>query len=118
VERIRIMLASVPRMLAEILQHAIGQSADMASIVTTTGDEDARSAAVRTRPHVVLVGGSPDPQGEVVTALLREVGDGCVVILSGDGRTAVVHRVRALPLTLEDASPEGLLEIVRLLVSG
>jgi hypothetical protein len=116
VERIRIMMASVPGMLGEILQHAIGQSADMANIATLTEDEDARSAAVRTRPHVVMVGGTPDPQDDVVTALLREVGDGCVVTLSGNGRTAVVHQVRSLPLTLEDASPEELLEVVRLLV--
>jgi type IV secretory pathway ATPase VirB11/archaellum biosynthesis ATPase len=118
VERIRIMMASVPGMLGEILLHAIGQSADMASIATLTEDEDARSVAVRTRPHVVLMGGSPDRREDIVTALLSEVGNGCVVTLSGDGRTAVVHRVRALPLTLEGTSPEGLLEIVRLLVTS
>jgi len=116
VERIRIMVASVPGMLGEILQHAIGRSADMATIATLTADEDPRSAAVRTKPHVVVVGGTPDPQDDVVTALLRALPGGCVVALSGDGRTAVLHRVRARPLTLEDASPEELLEVVRLLV--
>jgi hypothetical protein len=116
VERIRIMVASVPRMLGEILQHAIGQSADMASIATLTADEDPRSAAVRTKPHVVVLGRTRGPQNDVVTALLRAVPGGCVVALSGDGRKAVVHRVRARPLTLEDASPEELLKVVRLLV--
>jgi len=63
-----------------------------------------------------LYEGRIEDVNDVVTALLREVGDGCVVTLSGDGRTAVVHRVQALPLTLEDASPEELLDVVRLLV--
>jgi DNA-binding NarL/FixJ family response regulator len=116
VERIRIMVASVPGMLGEILQYAIGQSADMASIATLAADEDPWPTVVRTRPHVVVLGGTPDPQADVITALLRALPGGCVVALSGDGRTAVVHRVRALPLTLEDASPEELLQFVRLLV--
>lgn len=116
VERIRIMVASVPGMLGEILQHAIGQSADMANIATLTEDEDPRPAVVHTKPHVVVLGGTRGSQEDVVTALLRASPGACVVALSGDGRTAVVHRASALPLTLEDASPEGLLEIVRLLV--
>jgi chemotaxis response regulator CheB len=116
VERIRIMVASVPGMLGEILQHAIGQSADMASIATLTEDEDPRPAVVRTRPHVVVLGGTRDPQEDVVTALLGALPSACVVALSGDGRRAVVHRASALPLTLEDASPHELLGVVRLLV--
>ena len=116
VERIRIMVASVPGMLGEILQHAIGQSADMANIATLTEDEDPRPAVVRTRPHVVVLGGTRGSQEDVVTALLRVSPSACVVALSGDGRTAVVHRASALPLTLEDASPHELLGVVRLLI--
>ncbi len=115
-ERIRIMVASVPGMLGEILQYAIGQSADMASIATVPEDEDPWSAVVQTRPHVVVLGGTRGPEEGVVTALLRALPSGCVVALSGDGRKAVVHQLKALPLTLEDASPEELLEVVRLLV--
>lgn len=115
-ERIRIMVASIPGMLGEILRYAIGQSADMANVATLTDDEDPQPAIVRSKPHVVVLGGTRDPQGELVTALLRALPGTCVVVLSGDGRTAVVHRASAPPLTLENASPQELLGLLRLIV--
>lgn len=113
-ERIRIMVASVPGMLGEILQHAIGQSADLANVATLTEDEDPQLAIVHSQPHVVVLGQTRGPQEGIVTALLRALPSACVVALSKDGRRAVVHRVSAQPLTLEDASPQELLRLVRL----
>jgi len=115
VERIRIVVASVPRMLGEILQHAIGQSLDMATVATLTGDEDPRPAVVRLQPHVVVLGETRDPQEVVVTALLRTLPSMSVVALSASGHRAVVYRSDESPVTLDDASPQDLLDTLRLL---
>ena len=114
-ERIRIVVASVPRMLGEILQHAIGQSDDMTTVATLTGDEDPRPAVVRFQPHVVVLGETRDPQEVVVTALLTTLPSATVVALSANGRRAVVYRSHEPLVTLDDASPQDLLETLRLL---
>ena len=105
------MVASVPRMLEGILKRAISQSVDMTTVATLTGDEDPRLAVVRTQPHVVVLG---DPQEVVVTALLRTLPSAVVVAVSANGRTAVVHQTGEQPVTLEGASPQDLLDTVRL----
>jgi hypothetical protein len=115
VERIRIVVASVPRMLGEILQHAIGQSVDMATVATLTGDEDPRPAVVRLHPHVVVLGETRDPQEVVVTALLRALPSASVLALSANGHRAVVYRSNESPILLDDASPQDLIETLRLL---
>jgi hypothetical protein len=114
VERIRIVVASVPRMLEGILRRAINQSVDMTTVATLTGDEDPRLAVVRTQPHAVVLGETRDPQDVVVTALLRALPSTTVVALSANGRRAVVHQTDEPPVTLEDASPQDLLDTVRL----
>jgi hypothetical protein len=109
------MVASVPRMLEEILQHAISQSLDMATVATLTGDEDPRLVVARTQPHVVVLGETREPQDVVVNALLRTLPSTTVVALSASGRHAVVHQTDEAPVTLEDASPQDLLDTMRLL---
>jgi hypothetical protein len=113
VERIRIMVASVPLLLEGILRRAISQSVDMITVATLTGDEDPRLAALRTQPHVVVLGETGDPQEAMVTALLRTLPSTTVVALSAEGRTAVVYQTDELPVTLERASPQDLLDTVR-----
>ena len=114
-ERIRILVVSVPRMLEGILRRAISQSVDMTTVATLTRDEDPRLAAVRTQPHVVVLGDTPEPQEVVVTALLRTLPNATVVALSANGRRAVLYRANEPMLTLDDASPQDLLETLRLL---
>jgi DNA-binding NarL/FixJ family response regulator len=113
---IRIMLADVPRMLTDILQNAIAQEPDLETVAALSGGEDPRFALARLRPDIVVLGASSETGELGPLAISRVHPKAHIVTLSANGRRAAIHPPGDRPVTLDDASPEVLLRVLRCLV--
>ena len=107
-DRTRVILARLPRMLREILERAAeGMRIDV--VVVVSDDEDVVSALVQWRPHAIVLGASGDSAEPPVSALLAADGTLCIMTVSDSGRVATVHRTNAAPLAVDNVSPHDLL---------
>ena len=107
-DRTRVMLARLPRMLREILERA-AEDMRIDVVAVLSDDDDLPSALVQRRAHAIVLGMHGDSPDALVSALLAVAGTLCVMTVSDSGRVATVHRANAAPLTLENLSPRDLL---------
>jgi DNA-binding NarL/FixJ family response regulator len=116
VERIRILLGAMPRLLHDILCSAMAGESDLA-VVGQLAEGDALLDAVRrTHPEVVVLGLEGD-RPPILGELLGANPHVKVLTVSADGRLAAVHGMRRHVDHLGDASPGELLRAIRASVS-
>lgn len=111
-QRVRILVADLPGMLAEILRAVAEREPGLEVIEDPEAAFDLAGAVERAGVDVVVVGGNCDDAAPAL-ALLHARPRLRVVTVSGDGRLAchdalVPHRV-----VLRDVSPRGLLDAIR-----
>ena len=117
-DRTRIMLARLPRMLREILERAAeGMRIDVVAVVSDV--DDVVSALVQWCTHAIVLGASGDsteparsvydaPESSVSALLAADV-TLCIMTVSDSGRVATVHRTNTAPLAVDNVSPHDLL---------
>jgi DNA-binding NarL/FixJ family response regulator len=117
VQRIRILLGRMPRMLRDILYDAITSQTDLA--VIEQADDDALCATLsRADPDVVVLELREQGSRQEVAELLRRYPRATVLGVSPDGREAMLYALRPNVDFLYDTSPRGLLDAIRAALSA
>jgi len=117
VERIRILLGVMPRMLRDILCSAMNGESDLAVVCRLAEGETLLDAVQRTQPEVVVLGLGTE-RSPAVGELLGAHPYMKVLTVSADGRLAAVHDLRRHVDHLGEASPGELLSAIRAAVSA
>jgi hypothetical protein len=117
VDRTRVMLAWLPRMLREILERA-AETMRMDVVCVLSGDDDLEAALLRCRPHAIVLGMPGVSRDSLAYTLLAADGKLCIMTVSGSGRHATVHRTNAPPMRLDNLSPRDLLGTLDALVGA
>jgi DNA-binding NarL/FixJ family response regulator len=110
---IRIVLASLPRMFAEIVRKVLGTAPDF-EVVAAVGSLEELEDALAVHDADVVVAGVAGPNGRGrFDALLRAHPAVRVFSLEGDGRQTLLHELRPHSVLLGNVSPEGLIDAIR-----
>ena len=113
----RIVVASVPRILSDLLQRAIDESPDMQMVATVAHGEDPRPTMLRVNADIVVVGGTGDADTDdarAIGALRRASPRIRIVRLSPSGRNATIHGLSDDDVVvLNDVSVRDLLDTLR-----
>ena len=112
VEQTRIAFVDLPRMLREILKDALAAHSDFSVVAEFSSDVSLTIAATRSSADVLIAGMSDagdEDLDEVVTAYPRIK----VLAIETTGRWMFLYELRPRRITLGEASPEQLVEIIR-----
>jgi DNA-binding NarL/FixJ family response regulator len=109
-ERTRILLAEMPRLLADIVGQALREQPDMEVVVCDGRVGSLMELADRSRPDVVVIG-ADDPRiaGELVTSMPRLK----VLAVTGGDSEAYLYELRPHRIQLGEVTPRTLVEEIR-----
>ena len=108
--RTRVLVAGLPPVASRILRDLISADPRLELVARDGVLGDLAEEVARARADVVITRASDALEAEWCAALLRAHPRLRVVVLSADGRTAVVHRVVAHRTVLMDVSSQALLD--------
>lgn len=109
-ERTRILLAEMPRMLLDILGETLRAEPDMEVIEVDSRVTSLLQLADRSRPQVVIVGADdPTIAGELVMALPRLK----VLAVTGSDCDTFLYELRPHRVRLGEVTPRRLVEEIR-----
>lgn len=117
-KRIRILLGDMPRILRELIDGAIGETADMAVVGTVEAPERVASSLERTKADVLIIGTPGDADSVQLQSLLYTQPRLRLVTIGGDGRSTALHELRPFTIALGDVSPDVLLDAIRASARG
>jgi DNA-binding NarL/FixJ family response regulator len=110
---IRLVLATMPPILSEIVRETLAGERDI-EILAEVADADQLAAAVRrTGASVAVVGIATNRTRALVHELLAEHPRLRVVALASDGRTGYVHSLQPRESAITDISPRTLVAAIR-----
>jgi len=112
-ERIRILLIDMPRMLREIVGETVSAQPDMEVVAEHTYHASMLSAAITSRAQAVVVGSDGDEVEGLCERLALQRPDLSVLAVSADGRQTVVHELRPHRVPLGELSPQQLVDAIR-----
>ena len=112
-ERIRILLVDMPRMLREIVNQSVSAQPDMEVVAEHAAHASMLSAARRSRANVVIVGDDGAEIDERCERLALRHPDVGVLALSVDGRQTVLYELRPYRVPLGELSPQQLVDAIR-----
>jgi DNA-binding NarL/FixJ family response regulator len=114
-KRIRVLLAGMPPLLRDVLQHVVAAEADMA-VVGRLDDDDLLAAARQARADVILVGrganGERKERAEFAR-LLRGRPRLKLLAIASNGTTAALYELRPRRIPLGNMSAESLCRAIR-----
>jgi DNA-binding NarL/FixJ family response regulator len=113
VERIRIVVIDMPRMLRDIVKYTVSTDDQVELVREYTERTDLAAAVARDRPHFVIVG-SEAFGSEQVAAALATSPKLSVLALTADGRKLHLHELTPTRLEFGEISPGRLLEVIRM----
>jgi hypothetical protein len=118
-ERIRIVLMELPRMLRDIVSETIARQDDMLIVEETPGNDlPVPESPGRNAIDIVITGLEGDRLSDRCTTLMRRHAHLKVLGISGDARHAFLFELRPHRIPLGDASSEGLLDAIRAAVTA
>ena len=112
-ERIRVVLAGLPRMLTDIVHRVLAEAPDLEITHTLAGFEGLMDALDQNDADVVVTGLGPNAAIDRFASILRAHPSLRIFALEGDGRQAVMYELQPHSVPLGDVSPEGLIEAIR-----
>jgi hypothetical protein len=113
VERIRIVVAAMPRMLRDIVKYTVSTDDQVELVREYTERIDLAATVARDRPHFVVVGSEAFGSEEVAAALAASPAVS-VLALTADGRKLHLHELTPTRLEFGEISPGRLLEVIRM----
>jgi len=113
VERVRVVLAGLPRMLAEIVRRVLGEAPDLEVIDMSVNSDNLADSLEYHEADVLVTGLRPDQSIDQFASLLRAHPSLRIFALEGDGRRAVLYELQPHTVPLGDVSPEGLIDAIR-----
>ena len=110
---IRLVLATMPPLLGEIVRETLASQRDIEILAEVTDPEQILSVVRRTGASVAVVGIAPSDSTLLVHELLADQPWLYVVTLTSDARSAVVHSLQPRAAAISDFSPKALLDAIR-----
>lgn len=115
--RIRILLAGMPRLLEDIVEHMLNVQSDMHVVGTVVPHGAAAAALVEaladTPADVVVLGLSEEAEASTYDALLFANPRLRLLAVVGDGRGAFLYELQPSRVPLGVVSPEALVDVIR-----
>ncbi len=112
---IRVVLATMPALLGDIVRDTLAANHDDVAIlaeVETRGE--IASAVRRTDADVAVLGvASQDDLSDFLGSLLADHPRLAVIALASDGRNGCVYRLKPISSAIEDVSPASLMQAIR-----
>ena len=112
VEKRRVLLLDLPRMLGELVRSAVARDEGL-EIVGEVSEAEAPAAVARTRPHFVIVGDNQPSPPLSCRAEFDIHPHLAVLALTGNGRDGTLWELAPRHVTLGDLSEDELLEKIR-----
>jgi hypothetical protein len=112
VDRIRVVLAEMPRMLRDIVQNMLGGVPDVALTTAPVRVDGLDEMLAALEPDVVILD-EASSRGDDFAALLFAHPRLRLVAISGDGRDAHLYELRPHRVALGALSPTALIDVVR-----
>lgn len=112
-ERIRVLLGTMPQMLREMIRSAIDDANDMSVVGSIEPGADVTSSLARTDADVLVVSVHDALAAATVAPILYSRPRLTVLAIGANGRDTVLHELRPHQLALGDVSASGLLEAIR-----
>lgn len=112
-ERIDLLLACMPRFLADILSEHIGGQPDMHILGKLEDCDELAGEIGRLSPDVVVLGTHSRDLPESHAALLRSAPDLKVITIERDGQRATLYELRPSRTLVADLSVESFLNLIR-----
>ena len=112
-DRIRILLAEVPRLLREIIESVVAGQGDMSIVGVIATREPVIAALEETPADVVIVGLRNEETAADLTPILYERPRVKLLAISRDGGSTTVYELRPFSVPLIDVSPTGLVDAIR-----
>jgi DNA-binding NarL/FixJ family response regulator len=109
---IRVLLAGLPRIMREIVEHALGDASDMEVVGAVDAFGDLAGALADARPDVLVVG-IDESEAPRLDRFLYETPRLSCLAIAGDARRAFLYELRPRAKPLGDVSPTGLVQAIR-----
>lgn len=100
-------------MMREIVTTTLGAQPDMHVVATVEAEDTLADAVVRTQADVVVVGLAPNASPTTYDDLLYQHPRLRVLMVTDDGRGALLSALRPQQVAIDDVSPAGLVEAIR-----
>lgn len=113
VQRIRVVLAGMPRMLRDVFSQVLADQPDMEVVGDLTDIIDLRAVAGQTRSDVAILGLHDSGFPGICTHLLDEHPRLKILGVTPDGRRAYLYELRPSKIPVGDVSPAGVLAAIR-----
>jgi DNA-binding NarL/FixJ family response regulator len=110
---IRILLATMPQMLGDIVRQTLEGQADLELVGEVRERRELATITEQTRPDVMVLGLRSGESCHQFRHLLDEYPQLRLLALTADGRTAQLYELKPQLTTLLDVSPRTLLELIR-----
>jgi hypothetical protein len=113
VKPFRILLASMPRMLIEMIARILANEPDFVIVGAIPECSDLTSAVRRSQADLLIVGQSSLPEAADVTAVLSSSYPGKILTVAENGRCGTLHELTPHCETLADISATSLIAAIR-----
>lgn len=110
---IRLVLATMPPLLAAIVRETLAGQRDIEILAEVADPEELLATLRRTGASVAVVGVAANDSRAIVHELLAQQPWLRIVTLTSDGRTAFVHSLQPRESAIADLSPDTLLDAIR-----
>lgn len=112
-KRIRVVLAALPRMLADIVESMVAAQPDMMVANRLAGEATLETSLRENEPHVLIVGLAPEEDASRYDALLYDHPRLKVFAITSTGRDAYLYELQPVQHPIGNVSPEGLMAAIR-----
>jgi DNA-binding NarL/FixJ family response regulator len=113
-ERTRILLVEMPRMLCDIITDVVASQSDMIVVGELPGRAGLLAAADRTRADVIVFGLGDADLPDDCAPLFEAHPHIRLLGVAADGRRAFLYELRPQRTPLGEVSPQALLDAIRL----
>jgi DNA-binding NarL/FixJ family response regulator len=112
---IRVLLAGLPRILREIVEHALAEAQDIEVVGTVEALGAVNGNLAQLQPDVLIVGLDDESDATRLDRFLYEMPRLTCLAIAGDARRAFLYELQPRAKPLGDVSPGGLVRAIRTL---
>lgn len=110
---IRVLLAGLPRIMREIVEHALVEAPDMEVVGRLDAIGELSGTLHHTQPDVLVVGLDDESHATKLDRYLYEMPRLACLAIAGDARRAFLYEMHPRAKPLGDVSPAGLVQAIR-----